>query len=63
MHGVRFIQVQTTLLTIVDSSIGRRTAMYSLHGKNEIGPGCFLAPRDDFHSYEVSRDLSREGVH
>ncbi|RPA90037.1 Dehydroquinate synthase-like protein, partial [Choiromyces venosus 120613-1] len=37
MRGVRFIQVPTTLLAMVDSSIGRKTAIDSPHGKNFIG--------------------------
>ena len=37
MRGVRFIQVPTTLLAMVDSSIGGKTAIDSPHGKNLIG--------------------------
>ncbi|RPB10977.1 Pentafunctional AroM protein [Morchella conica CCBAS932] len=37
MRGVRFIQVPTTLLSMVDSSIGGKTAIDSPHGKNLIG--------------------------
>ncbi|TGZ84773.1 Shikimate dehydrogenase [Ascodesmis nigricans] len=37
MRGVRFIQVPTTLLAMVDSSIGGKTAIDAPHGKNLIG--------------------------
>lgn len=37
MRGVKFIQVPTTLLAMVDSSIGGKTAIDSPHGKNLIG--------------------------
>ena len=37
MRGVRFIQVPTTLLAMVDSSIGGKTAIDSPLGKNLIG--------------------------
>ncbi|KAI9809469.1 MAG: 3-dehydroquinate dehydratase (3-dehydroquinase) [Pycnora praestabilis] len=37
MRGVRFVQVPTTLLSMVDSSIGGKTAIDTPHGKNLIG--------------------------
>lgn len=37
MRGVKFIQVPTTLLAMVDSSIGGKTAIDAPHGKNLIG--------------------------
>ncbi|CAG8605737.1 10518_t:CDS:2, partial [Diversispora eburnea] len=37
MRGVPFIQVPTTLLAMVDSSIGGKTAVDTPHGKNLIG--------------------------
>lgn len=37
MRGVRFVQVPTTLLSMVDSSIGGKTAIDTPLGKNLIG--------------------------
>ncbi|MBL4836098.1 MAG: 3-dehydroquinate synthase [Kordiimonadaceae bacterium] len=37
LRGIRFIQVPTTLLSQVDSSVGGKTGINSPHGKNLIG--------------------------
>lgn len=37
MRGVPFIQIPTTLLAQVDSSVGGKTGINSVHGKNLIG--------------------------
>jgi 3-dehydroquinate synthase len=37
LRGVDFIQVPTTLLAQVDSSVGGKTGINSAHGKNQIG--------------------------
>ena len=49
-RGVRFIQIPTTLLAQVDSSVGGKTGINTAHGKNLIGafhqPGLVLADTD-----------------
>ena len=37
MRGVRFVQIPTTLLSMVDSSVGGKTGVNSAAGKNLIG--------------------------
>ncbi|PLW24529.1 hypothetical protein PCASD_03225 [Puccinia coronata f. sp. avenae] len=36
MHGIRFCQIPTTLLTMVDSSVGGKTAINTPLGKNLV---------------------------
>lgn len=43
LRGVDFVQVPTTLLAMVDSSVGGKTAINSVHGKNLIG--AFYQPK------------------
>lgn len=54
LRGVPFIQVPTTLLSQVDSSVGGKTAVNSTHGKNLIGsfyqPRLVLADMDSLSS-------------
>lgn len=46
MRGVRFVQIPTSLLAMVDSSVGGKTGVNSAAGKNMIGafkqPACVL---------------------
>ena len=46
MRGIRFIQIPTTLLAMVDSSVGGKTGVNSAAGKNLIGafqqPACVI---------------------
>ena len=43
MRGINFIQVPTTLLACVDSSVGGKTAIDMPHGKNYVG--AFYQPK------------------
>lgn len=53
-RGVRFIQVPTTLLAQVDSSVGGKTGVNHPLGKNMIGafhqPACVIADMDTFQT-------------
>ena len=67
-RGVRFVQVPTTLLAQVDSSVGGKTGINSRHGKNLVGafhqPSLVLADTNalDYAEREgVSRRLRRGG--
>lgn len=60
-RGVPFIQIPTTLLAQVDSSVGGKTAVNSALGKNMIGmfyqPRCVIADTDVLHTLPA-RELS-----
>lgn len=60
-RGVPFIQVPTTLLSQVDSSVGGKTAVNHALGKNMIGafyqPQCVIADTDTLNTLE-DRQLS-----
>jgi 3-dehydroquinate synthase len=43
LRGLPFVQIPTTLLSMVDSSVGGKTAINSSHGKNLVGS--FYQPR------------------
>ncbi|KAL6866296.1 3-dehydroquinate dehydratase (3-dehydroquinase) [Amphichorda felina] len=55
MRGVRFVQVPTTLLAMVDSSIGGKTAIDTPMGKNLIG--AFWQPRRVYIDLEFLETL------
>lgn len=57
MRGVPFIQIPTTLLAMVDSSIGGKTAIDTLHGKNLIGT--FWQPKRIYMNLSVLETLPK----
>ncbi len=55
MRGIDFIQIPTTLLAMVDSSVGGKTGVNIAYGKNMIGT--FYQPRSVLISTEFLRSL------
>lgn len=55
-RGMRFIQVPTSLLAQVDSSVGGKTGINSSHGKNLVG--AFYQPEEVLIDLDVLKSLS-----
>jgi len=64
LRGVQFIQVPTTLLAMVDSSVGGKTAINLKSGKNMAGtfyqPSCVLCDIDVLET--LSKEVFGEGM-
>jgi 3-dehydroquinate synthase len=56
-RGINFINVPTTLLAQVDSSIGGKTGVNSIHGKNLIGS--FYQPKVVISDVEILKSLPK----
>ncbi len=57
LRGVPFVQVPTTLLAMVDSSVGGKTGVNTAHGKNLVG--AFYQPRMVYAATGVLATLER----
>ena len=57
-RGIRYVQIPTTLLAAVDSSVGGKTAINLQHGKNQVG--CFYQPSIVICDPETLRTLPEE---
>ena len=58
MRGIRYIQIPTTLLSMIDSSVGGKTAINSVHGKNLIG--AFYQPGAVVMDISLLKSLPKE---
>lgn len=57
-RGMAFVQIPTTLLAMVDSSVGGKTAINLAAAKNQVG--CFYQPKAVFCDPDVLKTLSAE---
>ncbi len=61
LRGIAFIQVPTTLLAMVDSSVGSKVGINTIHGKNLIGQ--FYDPTYVFIRLDFLSTLSKRELH
>ena len=57
LRGVPFVQVPTTLLSMVDASVGGKTGFNTAHGKNLVG--AFYQPRMVYAAMDVLSTLDQ----
>ena len=57
-RGIAFVQIPTTLLAAVDSSVGGKTAVNLPEAKNQVG--CFYQPKAVFCDMDTLQTLSEE---
>ena len=60
LRGIDFLQIPTTLLAMIDSSVGGKTGINTAFGKNLIGS--FYQPRGVLVDVEVLRTLDRREI-
>ena len=60
MRGINFIQVPTTLLACVDSSVGGKTAINNEYGKNLVG--AFYQPKAVLINTQFLKTLSERDL-
>ena len=60
MRGVSFVQIPTSLLAQVDSSVGGKVGIDFRNGKNVVG--AFLSARFRVHKYKYLENLTPKGI-
>lgn len=60
MRGIQFVQLPTSLLAMIDSSVGGKTAVNTSYGKNIIG--AFWQPKAVIMDCELLKTLPREQI-
>lgn len=58
MRGIKYIQIPTTMLSMVDSSVGGKTAINTKFGKNSIG--AFYQPQAVFIDFDLLNTLPKK---